>query len=141
MSNYPSEAQATTRARAWTWAGVLVALGGSALAIAAKRTGYFGSEVVGSTVLNWFALWSAASLTLLILVLGERQPLSAIGFRRFTWKSLDFGIALAVVVIMICCSCRWRPSSSRLRFSGAAICGRTSSPIWWLIRCRFLSYL
>ena len=101
MSNYPSEAQATTRARAWTWAGVLVVLGGSALAIAAKRAGYFGSEVVGSTVLNWFALWSAASLTLLILVLGERQPLSAIGFHRFTWKSLGFGIALAVVVIMM----------------------------------------
>lgn len=86
---------------AWTWAGVLVALGGAAIAIAAKRAGYFGSELVGSTVLNWFALWSTASLTLLILVMGERQPLAAIGFRRFTWKSLGFGLALGALVIMM----------------------------------------
>ena len=88
------------KARAWTWTGVLVALGGSALAVAAKRAGYFGSELVAATVLNWLALWSAALLTLLILVMGERQPLSAIGFRRLSWQSLGFGIALAIVVIM-----------------------------------------
>jgi uncharacterized protein len=100
MSEHASEGQVTTRASAWTSVGVLVALGGPALAVAAKRSGYFGSDV-GSHILNWCALWGAALLTLLILVAGERQPLSAIGFRRFAWASLGFGIALGTVVIMM----------------------------------------
>jgi hypothetical protein len=80
MSEHASQEQATTRASAWTWVGVLVALGGPALAVAAKRSGYFGSDV-GSHILNWFALWGAALLTLLILVVGDasRFPRSDFG--------------------------------------------------------------
>lgn len=100
MSEYASEVPATPRAGAWTWVGLLVALSGATLAVAAKRAGYFGSELVGTYVWNWFALWGVTLLTLLILVAGERQPLAAIGFRRFTWASLGFGVALGIVVVM-----------------------------------------
>lgn len=89
-----------TASNKWTWLGVLVALGGPALAVAAKRAGYFGSEVVGSYVLNWCALWGVTLVTLMILLAGEREPLSAIGFRRLGWASLGFGVALGIVAIM-----------------------------------------
>ncbi len=84
-----------------TWLGILVALGGPALAVWAKHSGYFGSDVIRGDILNWFALWGLALLALLILVVGERQPLSAIGFVRFTWRSVAFGLLLGVVVIML----------------------------------------
>src|SRR5512140_1802111 len=92
------EARAMTRTGAWTWVGVLVALGGAALVVAAKRGSYFGSEVGSGHISNWVAMWGVTLLTLLILVVGERQPLSAIGFRRLTWASLGFGVALGAIV-------------------------------------------
>jgi membrane protease YdiL (CAAX protease family) len=98
MSGHTSEARATAHTGAWTWLGVLLALGGPTLVVAVKRTGYFGSEGGGYVYL--VAMWGVALLTVLILVVGERQPLSTIGFRRFTWASLGFGVALGAVVIM-----------------------------------------
>jgi membrane protease YdiL (CAAX protease family) len=83
-----------------TWLGLVVALGGPSLAVAAKQAGYFG-HADEATILNWFALWGAALLTMLVLVVLERQPLAAMGFGRFTWVSLAFGIGLGVVVIMM----------------------------------------
>ncbi len=98
MSNDPSNALATEHTGAWTWLGVLLALGGPTLLVAAKRAAYFGGEGGGSYI-YLVAMWGVTLLTILVLALGERQPLSAIGFRRFTWASLGFGIALGAVVI------------------------------------------
>jgi uncharacterized protein len=100
MSDHATEVRATTRTGGWTWVGVLVALGGPTLVVAAKRASHFDSEIAGGHIFNWVAMWGVTLLTVLILVLGERQPLSAIGFRRFTWASLGFGVALGAVVIM-----------------------------------------
>jgi CAAX protease family protein len=100
MSDHGTEARATTRTGAWTWVGVLVALGGPTLVVAAKRAGCFGSEVGGGHIFDWLAMWGVTLLTVLVLVVGERRPLSTIGFRRLTWASLGFGVALGAVVIM-----------------------------------------
>lgn len=101
MSEQGSEARVTTRAGAWTWVGVLVALGGPTLVVVAKRASYFGSEVGSGHIVGLVAMWCVTLLTVLILVMGERQPLSAIGFRRFTWASLGLGVALGVALILV----------------------------------------
>lgn len=100
MSDHASEARPTAPFGAWTWIGVLVALGGPALVVAAKRASYFDGQVGGGPIFNWVAIWGATLVTVLILIVGERQPLSAIGFRRLTWASLGFGVALGAVVII-----------------------------------------
>ena len=100
MSDHASGARPTVPVGVWTWIGVLVALGGPALVVAAKRASYFESQVGGGYVFNSIAMWGVMLLTVLILVMGERQPLSAIGFRRFTWASLGFGVALGAVIII-----------------------------------------
>ncbi len=101
MSARTIDASSAAPRSAWTWLGLLVALGGPSLAVAAKHAGYFGSQVIGGDIWNWFVLWGLALVTMLILVAGERQPLSAIGFRRFGWTSVGFGVGLGVAVIML----------------------------------------
>jgi len=100
MSDHTRVAGATPHTGVWTWLGVLVALGVPTLVVVAKRTSYFGTEVGSGHIFNWGAMWGATLLTILILVSGERQPLSAIGFGRLTWSSLGFGVALGALVIM-----------------------------------------
>ena len=100
MSSAIVEAKTQSRS-AWTWIGIAVCLGGPTLAVVAKRAGYFGHDVVEGDIMNWFALWGAALLTMLILVVSERQPLSAIGLGKFRWSSLFFGLLLGVVVIAL----------------------------------------
>jgi membrane protease YdiL (CAAX protease family) len=101
MSGRTIDAPSSASRSAWTWLGLLVALGGPTLAVAAKHAGYFGSQLIGGDIWNWFALWGLALVTMLILVAGERQLLSAIGFRRFGWGSVGFGVGLGIVVIMM----------------------------------------
>ena len=79
---------------------MLVALGGPTLLVMAKHASYLGDEIGGGHIFNWVAMWGVTSVTVLILVLGERQAFSAIGFRRLTWASLGFGVGLGAVVIM-----------------------------------------
>ena len=118
------------RANIFTWLGLLVALGGPALAVTARHSGYFGSDDVSHNVLNWLSLWGAALLTMLILVAGERQPLSAIGFRRFGWMSLGFGLALGVVVIMMFPLASLILKQLNIPNPQAAMAGITTLPLW-----------
>lgn len=89
------------RSNAWTWIGIAIVLAGPALAIAAKRAGYFGPVAIDATVLNWFAQWGAALTALLILVVFERQPLSAVGFKGLRGSSIAYGVLLGVIVIFL----------------------------------------
>lgn len=48
------------------------------------------------------AVWWCSALTILLwLIFAEQLPLSSIGFRRPTWKSVAFGVLAAVVVTAI----------------------------------------
>lgn len=43
--------------------------------------------------------WACAAVILIWLKWSERLPLSSIGMRRFTWKSLAFAVAAAVAIV------------------------------------------
>jgi membrane protease YdiL (CAAX protease family) len=45
--------------------------------------------------------WASAAAILAWLRFGERLPLSSIGFRRVTWKSLVFGLLAAIATTMV----------------------------------------
>src|SRR5690242_17209016 len=95
------DAKADGHANVLTWLGIIVALGGPTLAVFAKRAGYFGHDAVDGDILNWLAMWGAALLAMLILVVGERQPLAAIGLGRLKPSSILFGLLFGVVVILL----------------------------------------
>ena len=61
----------------------------------------FGSDSSVQAVLAKEAVfWTLTALVLIVLTLGERQPLSAIGFKRIGFLSILFGIAgFALVMI------------------------------------------
>ncbi|MGA7343312.1 MAG: type II CAAX endopeptidase family protein [Terracidiphilus sp.] len=60
-------------------------------------------EAMGAMLTREAVWWACAAAILVWLRFGEGLPLSSIGFRRFTWKSLVFGLlaAIATTAIMI----------------------------------------
>ncbi len=86
----------TTGRRATILIGLVLALvvsGSGVIRLAPPIPGV--PPLVGREIL-W---WGLAALILLYVLVVERRPLSSIGFRRPTWKTLAFGIGGAVLTL------------------------------------------
>ena len=58
-------------------------------------------DTLGAIVVREAIWWGYTAVILLWLRFGERAPFSAIGIGRLTWKGLGFGVAAAVLLMVV----------------------------------------
>lgn len=80
------------KGRAPIFAGLAVAWGGPALLT--TPAGHRLGEVWGLA-----AMWALLAIVMAIVIVWEKRPLASLGLRRFSWRSIVWGLLLAAVTI------------------------------------------
>jgi len=97
--NNSADASAPAPGRRWAaLAGLIIAL---ALADSSLASRIAPGDALSDRLIHEAFWWSYAAIVIAWLVLVERQTLSAIGFRRPTWRTLVFGVLGGVVAIVL----------------------------------------
>lgn len=94
-----SEKPQSAAVRSWSWRTLAGLAGGLFFALAPLARWIAPGAGMPSKLAQEAVWWACAAATLIWLRWGERLPLSSIGMRRFTWKSLAFAVLAAVTMV------------------------------------------
>lgn len=114
------------------FAGLMVAWGGPAFLISPAANRLFGPpESLSAQLLGQLAMWALLALVFAIALLWEKQPLSSLGLRRFSWCAIGWGLALAAAMIYaIVPVLSWALRSSGIAGFEAGMAKVLALPIW-----------
>jgi membrane protease YdiL (CAAX protease family) len=81
--------------------GVLIAFAGSTVIVFAREFGLEPSTVLDQRIMSTVAFWGLTLLLFAWVAVAEQRPLSSIGFPQLSLKSAAWGLATAVVLIVV----------------------------------------
>nr|NUR37365.1 CPBP family intramembrane metalloprotease [Sphingomonas sp.] len=106
--------------RAWTLAGLAIALFGIPAIVTAQRLLSADATAAGPVIAREIAILALTAFLLWIVMSPERQPLSSIGFRMDRiGRSLGWGFGLAVVCFVAVVACLWLYSALGMHYGEA----------------------
>jgi membrane protease YdiL (CAAX protease family) len=117
-----------------TITGLCVALAGPALLVspAAKILG--NPAILTTKLLEQAVLWVLFGLTIAIILLWERLPLSSIGLKPLSWQSFAWGLAVAgMLIVFVCPALIWALKKAGIPGFESGLAKLTPLPIWLLV--------
>lgn len=112
----------------------MIAWGGTALLVCPAARPFYESASITAKCIGQAALWLLFAAILLIIALGEKQPLSSLWLSTFRWQSIAWGMLLVIAsVFALYPATEWLRSA--LGLSGYAL-GMEKTlvlPIWFRV--------
>lgn len=115
-----------------SWLGVLLALGGPVALVAANHSGLFKPSLLEQRATTWIVLWALTLAVLAICRIGERRPLSSLGFGRLSLSSLAFGLGAGLLAILAFPACAMALKLAGVENQTVATAGAAlaAMPLW-----------
>ena len=114
--------------------GLLVAWGGTALLVSPVGRLLGNPDKIATKCREQAALWILFGMIIAIVVLWEKQPLTSLWLRPLQWRSLAWGLALAVATVWVVIPAReWVRRQAGLGGYPAGMARVLALPVWFRV--------